>query len=203
MQPWRKLTFWSFLCLPKQWSPLVFLKGPGLGWLFGLLLVQALAQMFCPFHTPLPALPRLFPVGLGLYFFFIFFFCICPCQSMWVDIQDLKTQGAFRAINSIQTPGVLPRRCLPLQTSTRPAGGQARAAVTTHRVREAASHSLDCRGASQVQATWNWGSQAALLGPEAFSSQTQSEASRVPAWVSSEPGHPFFVEAGGGPAREP
>lgn len=47
---------------------------------------------------------------------------------MWVDVQDLKTQGAFRAVNSIQTLGVLPRLCIPPQTYVRPESGQARGA---------------------------------------------------------------------------
>lgn len=58
----------EFSVSPQAVVSPVFLKGPGLGRLPGLLFVQALAQMFCPFHTPRPALPRLFPVGLGLYF---------------------------------------------------------------------------------------------------------------------------------------
>ena len=88
----------------------VFLEGPRLGGLFCLLFVQALAHMFCPFHAPFQLSPDYFLSVWG------FIFCICLCPSMWVAVQDLRRQEAFRAINSIQTPGTVPSLCPPLQT---------------------------------------------------------------------------------------
>lgn len=58
--------------------------------------------------------PKLLPGGFDRGGFF--FLTIYPHKSMWVAIQDLKTQEAFGAINSIHPPGMLPRLHIPLQT---------------------------------------------------------------------------------------